>query len=101
GLKSRFTRTIGFPDYTDAELVSIFQSLGERSEYACSDDALDAVCIVVAAEPRTRGFGNARFVRNLFETAVSHQAMRLAPLTDPSNEQLTTFTAADIVPVDS
>jgi hypothetical protein len=101
GLKSRFTRTINFPDYTDGELVSIFLSLGTRSEYECSDDALRMVRALVAAEPRTRGFGNARFVRNLFETAISHQAMRLAPLTDPSNEQLTTLTAADIVAVDS
>ena len=101
GLKSRFTRTIEFPDYTDAELVSIFVSLGEKNRYVLSDDALERLCQLIAAEPRARGFGNARFVRNLFESAVSHQAMRLAPLTDPSNEQLTTFTAADIVAVDA
>ena len=101
GLKSRFTRTITFPDYTTDELVTIFVRLGEKSRYHCSDDALDRVRRLIDAEPRTRGFGNARFVRNLFETAVSHQAMRLAPLTDPSDEQLTTFTAADIVPVDA
>ncbi len=101
GLKSRFTRTVAFPDYTDGELVAIFLALGEQTRYECSDDALAMLRAVIAAEPRTRGFGNARFVRNLFETAVSHQAMRLAPLTDPSNEQLTTLTAADIVAVDA
>ncbi len=96
GLKSRFTRTIEFPDYTDAELVSIFVSLGEKNRYVLSDDALERLCQLIAAEPRARGFGNARFVRNLFESAVSHQAMRLAPMTDPSNEQLCTFTAKDL-----
>lgn len=101
GLKSRFTRTVTFPDYTTDELVRIFVQLGEKSRYNCSDDALAKVRAMIDAEPRTRGFGNARFVRNLFETAVSHQAMRLAPLTDPSDEQLTTLTAADIVPVDN
>ncbi|MFN8020068.1 MAG: AAA family ATPase [Acidimicrobiales bacterium] len=100
GLKSRFTRTISFPDYTGDELVSIFVKLGDKHRYLCSDDALVRVRELIDAEPRTRGFGNARFVRNLFETAVAHQAMRLAPLTDPSDEQLTTFTAADIAPVD-
>ena len=101
GLKSRFTRTISFPDYTDDELVSIFLALGEKSRYSCSDDALARVRHFVSAEPRTRGFGNARFVRNLFETAVAHHAHRVAPLGDPSDEQLTTLTAADIAAVDA
>jgi SpoVK/Ycf46/Vps4 family AAA+-type ATPase len=100
GLKSRFTRTIDFPDYTDDELVRIFQDLGETNQYLLTDDALERVRHFISAEPRTRGFGNARFVRNLFETAVAHQAMRLAPLTDPSDEQLTTLTATDIASVD-
>jgi Holliday junction resolvasome RuvABC ATP-dependent DNA helicase subunit len=101
GLKSRFTRTISFPDYTDDELVAIFLGLGEKSQYCCSDDALARVRQFVSAEPRTRGFGNARFVRNLFETAIAHQAQRVAPLSDPSDEQLTTLTAADIAAVDA
>ena len=101
GLKSRFTRTISFPDYTDDELVAIFLGLGEKGQYSCSDDALTRVRHFVGAEPRTRGFGNARFVRNLFETAIAHQAQRVAPLSDPSDEQLTTLTAADIAAVDA
>jgi len=100
GLKSRFTRTISFPDYTDDELVDIFLGLGEKSQYSCSDDALERVRHFISVEPRTRGFGNARFVRNLFETAVAHQAQRVAPLEDPSDEMLTTLTAADIAAVD-
>lgn len=100
GLKSRFTRTVFFPDYTDDELVEIFCRLGEANQYRPSDDALAAIRHQIAREARGRGFGNARFVRNLFEAAVAHHAARLAPLTDPDNEQLTTLVAADIVPVD-
>ena len=101
GLKSRFTRTMNFADYTDDELVEIFEGLGQRHHYDLTDAALARARELIAAEPRTRGFGNARFVRNLFETAVTHQAMRVAPLDDPSDEQLTTLTADDIAPVDS
>jgi hypothetical protein len=101
GLKSRFTRTVHFPDYTTDELVRIFVGLGEKSHYTCSEGALDKVRQTIEAEPRTRGFGNARYVRNLFETAIAHQAMRLAPLQDPSDEQLTTLVADDIAAVDN
>ncbi len=100
GLKSRFTRTVFFPDYTDDELVQIFLRLGESNQYVPSDDAIQAVRHQISREPRGRGFGNARFVRNLFEAAVAHHAARVAPLTDPDNEQLTTLIATDIVPVD-
>ncbi len=101
GLKSRFTRTIFFPDYTDDELVTIFVNLAAKNGYDLSDDGLAKVRQMIGAEPRTRGFGNARYVRNLFETAIAHQAMRIAPMSDPSNEQLATLVADDIAPVDA
>jgi AAA lid domain/ATPase family associated with various cellular activities (AAA) len=100
GLKSRFTRTLNFPDYSVDELVLIFERLGAKQQYIPTDGALSVVRAMIASEPRTRGFGNARFVRNLFEAAVAHQAARLSPLDEPSREQLTTLVATDIVPVD-
>lgn len=101
GLKSRFTRTIFFPDYTDDELTTIFVKLAAKNGYELSDDALAKLRQMIGAEPRNRGFGNARFTRNLFESAIAHQAMRLAPLDDPSNEQLTILIADDVNPVDA
>jgi len=99
GLESRFTRTINFADYTDDELVRIFIDLGEKNHYSPSDDAVTKLRVLLAVQPRDRGFGNARFVRNVFEEAVGRQAQRLTSLADPTDEQLTTLIADDLPPV--
>jgi energy-coupling factor transporter ATP-binding protein EcfA2 len=96
GLQSRFARTIHFPDYTTEELVAIFESMSGKSRYDLDDGARRKLVELLDAEPRTRGFGNARFVRNVFEAAVSRQAERLADVADPTDDQLTTLTAEDL-----
>jgi hypothetical protein len=96
GLKSRFTRFIDFPDYTTDELVEIFERLSGDLRYHLDASGRRALRAVIEAEPRTRGFGNARFVRNLFEEAVGRQADRLASVSEPTDDQLTTLVAADV-----
>ena len=96
GLASRFPKTIFFPDYTDDELWSIFESIGKKAGYHPEDEAEAAVRTWFAAVPRDKGFGNGRLARNLFEDAVARQAGRVIDITDPTNEQLQTLEAADI-----
>ncbi len=96
GLKSRFTRFIDFPDYSTDELVEIFERMSGDLRYDLDEAGHHALRVVIEAEPRTRGFGNARFVRNLFEEAVGRQADRLAEVGDPTDDQLTTLTAVDV-----
>lgn len=96
GLRSRFDRTVHFPDYTDDELVVIFERLGTKQRYRPTADALDAVRTLLAAAERGRGFGNARFVRNLFERTIAAHASRLVALDAPTDEQLTTLEADDV-----
>jgi SpoVK/Ycf46/Vps4 family AAA+-type ATPase len=99
GLESRFARTLDFPDYTTDELVAIFELIAGKKEYSLSADAKVRLIEVIEAEPRGRGFGNARFTRNVFEQAVSMQAVRLADVAEPTRDQLVTLEADDIASV--
>jgi len=96
GLRSRFPKTIFFDDYTDDELRHIFDGMCERSHYRPTEEARAQVLAYVAAQPRDRGFGNARLVRNLFEAAVARQASRVVDLAEVSDEALVALEAADI-----
>jgi hypothetical protein len=104
GLDSRFARTVTFPDYDDDQLVEIFTRIGTRSRYSCDAAALDRLREIIADAPRGRGFGNARYVRNLFETAIARHARRLAAVIDgggpePDATALTMLTADDLAPL--
>jgi len=96
GMRSRFPRTIHFPDYSDEELLAIFEAIGGEGRYQLDDGGRRAVLDWFAAQPRDAGFGNGRLARNLFEAAVANQATRLVARDQPSDEELTTLTAADI-----
>ena len=99
GLDSRFARTLEFPDYTTVELIAIFDLIAGKKRYELDDAARTKLDEVIEHEPRGRGFGNARFTRNVFEQAVSMQAVRLTEVESPTIDELTTLEAADIEPV--
>ena len=101
GLESRFPKTIFFPDYTSDELVRIFKSMCEKTVYHLTPEAEQRLREWFDAQPRTKGFGNGRLARNLFEATAARQATRLmAPgaTTPPSHDELITFTPDDIGP---
>jgi ATP-dependent Clp protease ATP-binding subunit ClpA len=99
GLKSRFTKTIDFPDYTDDELIAIFEMIGTENHYHLDESGRTAVKAWFAAQQRGPTFGNGRLARNLFEDCVTRQATRLVQLKNPSDEQLVTLVAADVPPL--
>lgn len=98
GLRSRFAKTIRFPDYSPLELCEIFGLLLEKFCYEVTPAARLRVVHAVTAKhaARDRNFGNGREVRNLFEQAILNMANRLASLPEATNRQLTTLEADDI-----
>jgi len=79
GLESRFNRFIDFPDYTLDEMMAIFDMRCEGAGYTVDEKARKALSELIDQESKAdvKGFGNARGVRNLFETAIARQADRL------------------------
>lgn len=98
GLQSRFNRYIHFDDYTPQELMQILLSYLSKAQYQITKDAQDAAYHILynKVEEQDPQFGNARYVRNLFERIIQQQADRLAHMPRPSKEQLVTITKNDI-----
>jgi len=96
GLRSRFPKAIHFPDYSTDELLKIMDSLGDQGGYELDPGARARARLWLGSITRDKGFGNGRTARNLFEHAVSTQAMRLAPVETPTDDQLTILVADDI-----
>lgn len=99
GLESRFNRFIDFPDYTLDEMLAIFDMRCENAGYTVAEDAREALSEVIDRESKAdvKGFGNARGVRNLFETSIARQADRLGETEgDITKEMLMLLTKEDI-----
>ena len=96
GLRSRFTRTLSFPDYATEDLIRIFDLIAEPKRYELDDEARAELQRIIDAAPRGLGFGNGRYVRNLFEAAIAHQASRLVREERTAPEDLVVLTADDL-----
>ena len=96
GLRSRFPKTIVFPDYETSELIDIFERICDKQRYELSDEARTKLHDLINTTERGRGFGNGRFVRNVFEDAVVRHATRVARIEAPSDEDLQRFEPEDL-----
>ncbi len=99
GLRSRFRLTLAFDDYTDDELVEIFEKVTADADFTPDEGCIERLRRILTLTPRDTGFGNGRFVRTLFESAVVRQAWRLRDEPDPSVGQLRQLTADDLGPL--
>ncbi len=96
GLRSRFTHYVHFPNYAPAELVEIFVAIAAASDVVLADGVAGRVGTLVAAASLTRDFGNARYVRSLFEGAYANMAARALADGEISTAELRDLEAQDV-----
>lgn len=98
GLESRFNRYIHFPDYTAGELYKIYRMYLKKNQYTITKEAASFLQehLQQKVAMKDRNFGNARYVRNVFEKTIQAQANRIARAGKLSDEELVEITLADI-----
>lgn len=101
GLPSRFPIIIEFPDYSLDQLMEIGEIMVKEREYILSQQAAFKLrqLILQAKQTEMFSFSNARYVRNLLEKAVRHQAVRLIgqySRSVPPKSELMTIRSEDI-----
>lgn len=99
GLQSRFNRYIDFPDYSVDELIQIFQYTLKANDCYATEGAIKKAkeYISHSVEHKDQNFGNARFIRNFFEKALTKQANRLASEKKLTNEMLARIEESDVL----
>lgn len=98
GFRSRIAHHIEFPDYSDAELGRIADTMLENQGYRLSSDAQKVMARYIMLRRDQPHFANARSIRNALDRARLRQANRLfSQSTGPVGiEALSTIEAEDI-----
>lgn len=73
GIVSRIGYTLEFEDYTEQQLLQIFNSMIKKAGFEITKSAEEKVLKIIGEYKNTKNFGNARFARNLYEkTVIKH-----------------------------
>ncbi|MEI8006206.1 MAG: AAA family ATPase [Bacteroidota bacterium] len=99
GLESRFTRSFTFSNYSVNELFEIYQYNCRKKGFIIADEVLVPLrdYFEHCEERTSSSFGNARYVRNLFERTLQELSARLASVENPETPELTTITKEDFL----
>ncbi len=98
GLRSRFSRTLFFADYTYEQLGRIFVRMCNDNQYKLSEQVYKEVekYFEKRVNAHDKDFANAREVRNYFEETVTNQANRLSSMEKVSDTDILEFRLEDL-----
>ena len=74
GIASRIGYTLNFKDYTEDELLEIFKGMVYKAGFKITNEALYKARNIIKDNIGAKNFGNARFVRNMYEKTVTEHA---------------------------
>ena len=94
GIVSRIGYTLEFDDYTNEELIEIFKGMVKKSGFILEEDAIPEVERLINENRGMKNFGNARFIRNVFERTVINHATNVK--NNKRKDILKTITKKDI-----
>jgi SpoVK/Ycf46/Vps4 family AAA+-type ATPase len=98
GLKSRFNKYFSFPNYSGSELLDILLRITAKNKFNMSEEAKSKLTYIIndAIFAEGKQFGNARYVRNLYEQIVQNQFTRVSQLENLEEEHLSEITVSDL-----
>lgn len=94
GIVSRIGYTLEFEDYTTEELIKIFEQMTKKSGFVVEKDAIEKLRKIIDEYKDTKNFGNARFVRNVYEKTIIKHASNIK--NKKSKKAIKTITEDDI-----
>ena len=94
GIVSRIGYTLEFEDYKTEELIKIFNNFATKNGFVVSEEAIKYLEEVINENRNTKNFGNARFVRNIYEKTVIKHATNVKD--KKQSKILKTITKEDI-----
>ena len=73
GIVSRIGYMLTFEDYTTDQLVEIFKKMVTKAGFILEEDSIEKLKEIINQHKNDENFGNARFVRNVYEkTIIKH-----------------------------
>jgi stage V sporulation protein K len=98
GLKSRFNKYFYFPNYSGSELLEILAGIIQKNKFDMTEEARNKLLYIINDAIFAEGeqFGNARYVRNLYEQIIQNQFSRVSQTSQIDDRYLCEIRIEDV-----